>query len=129
MARWGRPSVHGGKTMQSMSAGVLTPERVVQPGGPGHDLPSTETIKVRRSQAPAAGPSITVLVPAHDEGHQILATLEGLRQQTLRPDRVVVVADNCSDDTASLARMAGAEVYETVGNQHKKAGALNQAWS
>ncbi|MBN1091571.1 glycosyltransferase [Blastococcus sp. TML/M2B] len=70
-----------------------------------------------------------MLVPAHDEGARILATLAGLREQTLRPDRVLVVADNCSDDTATLARAAGAEVYETVGNRDKKAGALNQAWA
>ncbi|WP_212719278.1 glycosyltransferase family 2 protein [Blastococcus sp. CCUG 61487] len=69
-----------------------------------------------------------MLVPAHDEGDRITDTLAGLRRQTLLPDRVVVVADNCSDDTAALARAAGAEVFETVGNRDKKAGALNQAW-
>jgi cellulose synthase/poly-beta-1,6-N-acetylglucosamine synthase-like glycosyltransferase len=74
-------------------------------------------------------PYVTVLVPAHDEGDQIAATLAGLRRQTLRPTRVVVIADNCSDDTVAIARAAGAEVFETVGNTDKKAGALNQAWS
>lgn len=74
-------------------------------------------------------PYVTVLVPAHDEGDQIAATLEGLRRQTLRPTRVVVIADNCSDETVAIARSAGAEVFETVGNTDKKAGALNQAWS
>jgi biofilm PGA synthesis N-glycosyltransferase PgaC len=78
---------------------------------------------------PAAGlpPTVTVLIPAHDEGAQIAETLAGLRRQTLPPTRVVVVADNCSDDTAELARRLGAEVYETVANQDKKAGGLNQA--
>jgi biofilm PGA synthesis N-glycosyltransferase PgaC len=76
-----------------------------------------------------APPRVTVLVPAHDEGDRILSTLEGLWSQTLPPTRVVVVADNCSDDTASLARSAGAEVFETVGNADTKAGALNQAWA
>lgn len=79
--------------------------------------------------APPAPPQVTVLVPAHDEGDRILATLAGLRAQTVPPSRVIVVADNCSDDTAALAASAGAEVYETVGNEHKKAGALNQAWA
>ncbi len=41
--------------------------------------------------------------------------------------KVVVVADNCTDDTAELARRGGAEVFTTVGNTDKKAGALNQA--
>ena len=74
-------------------------------------------------------PYVTVLVPAHDEGDRIAATLEGLRRQTLRPTRVVVIADNCSDDTVAIARAAGAEVFETVGNTDRKAGALNQAWA
>jgi len=41
-------------------------------------------------------------------------------------ERIVVVADNCSDATAAIAEAAGAEVHETVGNTAKKAGALNQ---
>ncbi|MBI1376588.1 MAG: glycosyltransferase [Frankiales bacterium] len=71
--------------------------------------------------------TITVLVPAHDEADRIGATLSSLEQQSRRPDRVVVVADNCTDDTAGIARAAGAEVMATTGNTEKKAGALNQA--
>jgi cellulose synthase/poly-beta-1,6-N-acetylglucosamine synthase-like glycosyltransferase len=37
------------------------------------------------------------------------------------------VADNCTDDTAKIARANEAEVFTTVGNTDKKAGALNQA--
>ncbi|NEM06286.1 glycosyltransferase family 2 protein [Geodermatophilus normandii] len=70
---------------------------------------------------------LVVLIPAHDEATTIGTTLDALQHQTRRPDRVVVVADNCSDDTARIARERGAEVYETVGNTDKKAGALNQA--
>jgi cellulose synthase/poly-beta-1,6-N-acetylglucosamine synthase-like glycosyltransferase len=70
---------------------------------------------------------ITVLVPAHNEATGIRATLESLAQQTRPADRVVVVADNCSDDTAGIAADAGAEVFVTVANRAKKAGALNQA--
>jgi cellulose synthase/poly-beta-1,6-N-acetylglucosamine synthase-like glycosyltransferase len=70
---------------------------------------------------------LTVLVPAHNETLTIGATLESLWGQERRPDNVVVVADNCTDDTADVARRGGAEVFTTVGNQEKKAGALNQA--
>jgi poly-beta-1,6-N-acetyl-D-glucosamine synthase len=70
---------------------------------------------------------ITVLVPAHNEAAGIRATLESLDRQTRQADRVVVVADNCTDDTASIAADAGAEVFVTAANRHKKAGALNQA--
>ncbi len=55
---------------------------------------------------------VGVLVPAHDEGAMIADTVTGIRLQLLDQDRIVVVADNCSDDTALLARQAGAEVVE-----------------
>jgi cellulose synthase/poly-beta-1,6-N-acetylglucosamine synthase-like glycosyltransferase len=71
--------------------------------------------------------TITVLVPAHNEAQRIGATLASLDAQTRRPDRVIVVADNCSDGTEAIARTAGAEIRVTVGNRNKKAGALNQA--
>ncbi|MEV4265074.1 glycosyltransferase family 2 protein [Kribbella sp. NPDC049584] len=72
---------------------------------------------------------IVVLVPAHNEEAALPAALDSLWQQTRRPDRVIVVADNCTDGTVALATGAGAEVFETVGNVDKKAGGLNQALS
>jgi len=55
---------------------------------------------------------IAVLVPAHNEGVGLRATLEDIAGQ-LRPGcRMVVIADNCSDDTAAIARGLGAEVVE-----------------
>lgn len=70
--------------------------------------------------------TIVCLIPAHNEAASIGATVRGLLGQSRLPERVVVIADNCTDDTATLARAAGAEVLETVGNTAKKAGALNQ---
>ncbi|GAA2817301.1 glycosyltransferase [Streptomyces showdoensis] len=70
---------------------------------------------------------LVALVPAHDEQDGIVATLAGLYRQSLRPDRIVVVADNCADLTAEIAERCGAEVFVTSGNRDKKAGALNQA--
>ncbi len=75
-----------------------------------------------------AGPvTVTVLIPAHNEAASIGATLSSLAAQEPAPDRVIVVADNCTDETASIAAAHGAEVFATVGNTEKKAGALNQA--
>lgn len=62
------------------------------------------------SNASCARPALAVLVPAHDEGAGIVATLASVIAQLQAGDRVLVVADNCSDDTAALARRAGAEV-------------------
>ncbi|WP_103381057.1 glycosyltransferase family 2 protein [Pseudonocardia dioxanivorans] len=72
-------------------------------------------------------PRIVALVPAHDEQRALPEALASLRDQTTAPDRIVVVADNCTDDTVPVARRHGAEVLETVGNTDRKAGALGQA--
>ncbi len=71
--------------------------------------------------------TLTVLVPAHNEAQGIAATLTSLTAQSRSPERIIVVADNCTDDTVAIARRCGAEVIESVDNVHKKAGALNQA--
>jgi cellulose synthase/poly-beta-1,6-N-acetylglucosamine synthase-like glycosyltransferase len=58
------------------------------------------------------GRRIAVLVPAHNESAAIAATLEDIKAQLRAGDRLLVVADNCTDDTAAIARLSGAEVVE-----------------
>jgi len=70
--------------------------------------------------------SVTVLIPAHNEEVTLPDTLRSILAQSHRPDRVIVVADNCTDDTVAIAHSHGVEVVETVDNTAKKAGALNQ---
>ena len=59
-------------------------------------------------------PGVAVIVPAHDERAVLPRTLAALLEQLDLPggDRLVVIADNCADDTAAVARDAGAEVVE-----------------
>jgi len=68
----------------------------------------------RRVSGSGAGaahrPSLAVLIPAHDEEISLGEALEALRPQLAPGDRLLVVADNCSDDTAGVARRGGAEV-------------------
>ncbi len=71
---------------------------------------------------PGVRPRVAVLVPAHNESTGIVATLEALRAQLQAGDRLLVVADNCSDDTATLARAAGAEVIERSDSQQRGKG-------
>jgi len=74
-------------------------------------------------------PRIVLVVPAHDEEELIAATLRSVEAQTRRPDRMIVMADNCTDGTADIVRARpGWELWESAGNRDKKAGALNQAW-
>jgi cellulose synthase/poly-beta-1,6-N-acetylglucosamine synthase-like glycosyltransferase len=55
-----------------------------------------------------------IVVPAHDEAQLIERTIASLRSLDWPRDRyrIFVVADNCTDATATLARGAGANVVE-----------------
>jgi cellulose synthase/poly-beta-1,6-N-acetylglucosamine synthase-like glycosyltransferase len=67
----------------------------------------------RRPAYPAvAADRVTVIVPAHDEAAQIAQTVRLLAENAGGGDRILVVADNCTDQTAALAAAAGARVIE-----------------
>jgi cellulose synthase/poly-beta-1,6-N-acetylglucosamine synthase-like glycosyltransferase len=77
------------ETIAAMSAG----ERALAP-------PSSQTTRNR----------VGVLIPAHDEEDALPAMIPKIRPQLRDEDRLLVVADNCSDSTAVLAEGLGAEV-------------------
>jgi cellulose synthase/poly-beta-1,6-N-acetylglucosamine synthase-like glycosyltransferase len=72
-------------------------------------LPSLRA-KIQPSTAPR--PKIAILVPAHNEEAGLGASLTAIRAAMAVDDRLLVVADNCSDRTAIIAQTAGAEVLE-----------------
>lgn len=90
--------------------------------------------RARGSQVPPAdGPRHTVLVPAHDEEDLVGHTVGSLRALDFPADRykVYVIADNCTDSTADVARDAGARVFVRdqpglPGKGHALAWALSQ---
>lgn len=53
---------------------------------------------------------LAVLMPAHNEASTIAGTLRSIIPQLNETDRVLVVADNCADDTAAIASSEGADV-------------------
>jgi cellulose synthase/poly-beta-1,6-N-acetylglucosamine synthase-like glycosyltransferase len=55
-------------------------------------------------------PNVAVLMPAHNEAAGIAAALATVVPQLQPDDRLLVVADNCSDDTAVVAAACGAQV-------------------
>jgi cellulose synthase/poly-beta-1,6-N-acetylglucosamine synthase-like glycosyltransferase len=57
-------------------------------------------------------PKITVLVPAHNEAAGIATTLKTLLLDLTTKDRLIVIADNCTDETARIARTIGATAIE-----------------
>jgi glycosyltransferase involved in cell wall biosynthesis len=52
----------------------------------------------------------TVVIPAHNEGSGILPTIHDIQAQLGPSDSILLVADNCTDDTAAIVRAAGVEV-------------------
>lgn len=77
--------------------------------------------------------NIIALLPAHNEESSIADTVSALLLQDRRLDRIIVICDNCTDNTFDVAASVahGADnvtIVNTVNNAHKKSGALNWAW-
>lgn len=81
--------------------------------------------------APARSPAkriartrFALLVPAHNEEAMIAGALASLRGMDYpeRQYRVFVVADNCTDATAAIARQHGVEVYERFDTERRGKG-------
>ncbi|MCB1076426.1 MAG: sugar transferase [Verrucomicrobiae bacterium] len=72
---------------------------------------------VERASAVSAETRIAVVIPAHNEQALLpaaLRSIEGARREGVRVG-VFVIADNCDDATAAIAREAGAAVMERRG--------------
>ena len=57
-------------------------------------------------------PIIAVIMPAHNESLVIAQTIQSILPKLSSQDQLLVVADNCEDDTATIARNLGATVIE-----------------
>lgn len=69
------------------------------------------------SRSPADDPSlprpkVSVLIPAHNEASGIAETLLTLKQDLTDQDSMIVIADNCTDETAIVASKLGATVIK-----------------
>lgn len=96
-----------GIVLSVMALGLLVPVLVLFVECFAALLPS-------RSEAVAeeSSPKIAILIPAHNEALGIGATLETLLPQLTEQDCLVVIADNCNDETALIARNLGVKVIE-----------------
>ena len=64
------------------------------------------------------------IIPAHNEQEVVGNLIESLKNQTYNKDAydIYVIADNCTDNTAVVARRAGAIVYERFDPSKKTKG-------
>lgn len=67
---------------------------------------SATAIRITRPKAIRSA----ILMPAHNEALIIAETLRRLKPQLHPRDRIIVIADNCDDQTGQIAEEAGAEV-------------------
>jgi cellulose synthase/poly-beta-1,6-N-acetylglucosamine synthase-like glycosyltransferase len=65
---------------------------------------------------------VSIIVPAHNEATVIGSTLETLTSALKPQDSLIVVADNCNDSTAEIARAKGAMVIERYDSENRGKG-------
>lgn len=65
---------------------------------------------------------IFVLIPAHNEVEVIENTLSSILPQLPNPNSIIVVADNCNDNTVQIAKNMGVTVLERFDNQQRGKG-------
>lgn len=68
------------------------------------------------------------IIPAHNEEGVIYQTVRSILANEYKYKRVIVVADRCTDQTAALAKAAGAEVWERTEGAGGKQHALRWAF-
>ncbi len=66
----------------------------------------------RCARSTIAPPTAVIIVPANNEAMILLVTLAGLQKATLGAADILLVADNCSDATAAIARSMAVDVIE-----------------
>ena len=73
-------------------------------------------------QLSSTRPSVAILIPAHNESLVIAKTIQTILPQLSVQDQLLVVADNCTDDTAVIARNLGAVVIERFNTEQRGKG-------
>lgn len=111
-------------------AGGMRTRRVALDAAPSTGVRPAVTPTVSQFARPASQEPahVVALVPAHNEEDSVASTIESLLSQRRRPDRIVIICDNCTDGTFDVVSRFPVTAMRSVGNPHGKSGALNQGW-
>ena len=77
-------------------------------------------------EAAATTPSLSLVIPARDEEHNLPTLLNSLAGQSVRPAEIIVVDDGSTDRTAAVATQLGATVLPS---QPLPAGWRGKTWA
>ena len=85
-------------------------------------------IRMRGREVPPRRPdaSLSVIIPARNEEHNLPALLRSINAQSVRPQEVIVVDDASTDRTAEVACSLGATV---ISSQPLPGGWLGKTWA
>ena len=78
------------------------------------------------SDSPRPPRSVSVVIPARNEAHNLPALLRSLKAQSVKPADIIVVDDGSTDRTADLARELGATV---IASQPLPEGWRGKTWA
>lgn len=114
----------------SPPAGTVVPVMTPRPSSLERSVIPTSMSKALQ---PAQKGRIVAIIPAHNEANVIVQTVQSLLDATRKIDRIIVMADNCTDNTEEVVYRSfhhhpTVTLKRTVGNTQKKVGALQQAW-
>mgnify|MGYP000229213730 CR=1 FL=1 len=78
--------------------------------------------KAKALEVPEFQGAYQILMPAHNEAEIINQTLADLLEASILPSSILIVADNCTDNTAEIARELGVTVIERLNETHRGKG-------
>lgn len=86
-----------------------------------------QSIDEIESKRPAG--SVSIIIPARNEALRLPFLLESLSQQEFQPDELIVVDDQSTDNTAKIAKAAGAQVISITELEDGWIGKSYACWS
>ena len=84
---------------------------------------ASQIFSFRRTERLRPRLSVSVLLPGHNEAHNLRRSVLSIREQTVPPTQIVIVDDGSTDPTLKMARTLAAEgLVDVVLTTHRRSG-------